>query len=554
MKKLREILIITGNSPLRVLILTGVGIAGGGASFAFMFMVNKVIQMTIANQLPSNPLKLPLYFSGIILLYFISRRILSVNIIKLSQNVFWKVRKKIIRIFLQAPYRKLMAEKNEIYGVLTTDVGNLTSASLFAIDLIIAVILVIASIVYMIVLSPLLSVISMAIIGVGVLIYRVTSDKLSKTFLTTRQLEVSFLKHFNALLGGAKEISLEGRKGNDLYNNQLIPVADESHARNNKAFIGYLNNEMTGQVLFYLLITFIVLYAGRLFDIPGGVIISFVLVLLYILGPIESIMNMLPALSKAVISAGRIIDLQQKLESGLDQEKDRMESFNSSFGRLEINSLEYAYSEGPESFRIGPISLELAKGDITFIYGGNGSGKTTFLYTLLQLYKHSGGNLVVNGIPVSSEKIQAYQRLFAPVFSDFYLFDSFYGIENLDHQKLLKYLVLFELDKKVTCLGKSYSSTDLSAGQRKRLALISALLEGKPIIVLDEWAADQDPEFRRKFYMEILPLLKSEGFTILAITHDDAYYQCANRLFKMDAGTIKEQINQPLQMTSLTYE
>ncbi|MEO0778406.1 MAG: peptide ABC transporter, partial [Bacteroidota bacterium] len=128
----------------------------------------------------------------------------------------------------------------------------------------------------------------------------------------------------------------------------------------------------------------------------------------------------------------------------------------------------------------------------------------------------------------------------APVFSDFYLFDEFYSVGEVNEAKLRDYLELFEIDEKVTIEGGKFSTTDLSTGQRKRLALIAVLLEDKPVLVLDEWAADQDPYFRKKFYTEILPRFKKEGWTIIAITHDDKYYDCCDRLLKMDYGRLYE--------------
>jgi putative ATP-binding cassette transporter len=129
--------------------------------------------------------------------------------------------------------------------------------------------------------------------------------------------------------------------------------------------------------------------------------------------------------------------------------------------------------------------------------------------------------------------------MFAVVFSNFFLFDELACADNCDMEKFKRYLQVFELEGKVELQDGRFSTTDLSTGQRKRLALIAALLEEKPVLVLDEWAADQDPHFREKFYMDIIPLLKKEGITLIAITHDDKYYHCADKLFRMDYGKLR---------------
>lgn len=121
------------------------------------------------------------------------------------------------------------------------------------------------------------------------------------------------------------------------------------------------------------------------------------------------------------------------------------------------------------------------------------------------------------------------------------MFDEFYGITNIDYDKINKYLKLFELEGKVHIKDGYFSTTHLSTGQRKRIALINTLLEDRPIIVLDEWAADQDPHFRHKFYTEIIPILvQDEDKTIIAITHDDRYYNTADTLLKMEYGKLEK--------------
>ncbi|MBQ7271513.1 MAG: ATP-binding cassette domain-containing protein, partial [Campylobacter sp.] len=83
-----------------------------------------------------------------------------------------------------------------------------------------------------------------------------------------------------------------------------------------------------------------------------------------------------------------------------------------------------------------------------------------------------------------------------------------------------------------------FSTTNLSSGQRKRLAMVSTLLENNKFLMLDEWAADQDPVFRKQFYEEILGTLKAKGYTIFAISHDDRYFEYADKIYKMKNGEI----------------
>jgi putative ATP-binding cassette transporter len=174
-------------------------------------------------------------------------------------------------------------------------------------------------------------------------------------------------------------------------------------------------------------------------------------------------------------------------------------------------------------FEVGPIDFTLRAGEIVFITGGNGSGKSTFLKLLVGLYQPSAGELRLNEAQVLASTRDEYRRLFTAVFSDYHLFHRLYGVNNPDLTEIDRLLGQFGLIGKTRLIDGEFSTIDLSAGQRKRLALVVGLLEKRPILVLDEWTADQDPEFRRKFYQELLPELSKGGRTIVAVTHDERY-------------------------------
>jgi len=103
-----------------------------------------------------------------------------------------------------------------------------------------------------------------------------------------------------------------------------------------------------------------------------------------------------------------------------------------------------------------------------------------------------------------------------------------------------EYLTQLHLERKVLLVDGALSTTALSQGQRKRLALLTAWLEERPIYVFDEWAADQDPTFKRVFYEELLPELRRAGRTVLVISHDDRYFHLADRLLRLESGQLRE--------------
>ncbi|NOQ70359.1 MAG: cyclic peptide export ABC transporter [Crocinitomix sp.] len=527
---------LSEKSTASIFAYVALSIISGLSGFGFIVLVNSIIAFSISDPNSAISVDFSIMFVGLILAFFLTRRLLSGGIINLSQNIYWNLRKDIVKQVIKAPYDKVKEHKNEIYSTLTNDVGSITQASLLIIDFITSIVLIIASLIYMAYVSMVMFGISLGAIILGIVAYQLMTVNGNKRFNKVRDLERSFMNYFNAILGGAKEISVDPSKGEHIYNKRLEVVVNDGLSNNKKALIGFLNSQIVGQLLFYVLIAFVLLYAGSFFDISTAVIISYVFVLLYILGPIATVMMIIPVISRARISLKRMVDLKKEL-GNIDTPNIAVK-LDDDFSFSQLKFVDYEFEYPKSKFKIGPVNLSINKNEVIFIYGGNGSGKTTLINLILNIYKPSQGNLSLNENALNEKDIQKVKALFSVVLADFYLFDEFYGNENLNREKAKEYLKLFEIDDKVEVGETGFSSTDLSTGQRKRLALIAALLEQKPILILDEWAADQDPQFRAKFYLEIIPIIKKSGITILAITHDDKYYQCADRLFKMEDGKL----------------
>jgi putative ATP-binding cassette transporter len=198
---------------------------------------------------------------------------------------------------------------------------------------------------------------------------------------------------------------------------------------------------------------------------------------------------------------------------------------------------------GTDGFVLGPINLEVKSGELLFITGGNGSGKTTLAKLLLGLYVPEKGEIYLNGELITDEKREEYRQHFSAVFSDFYLFRTLFGLDSGHLDRTARdYLVRLQLDHKVKVQDRELSTLELSQGQRKRLALLAAYLEDRPIYLFDEWAADQDPVFKEIFYFQLLPELKRKGKAVVIISHDDRYYSVADRVIKLDYGKVQPEV------------
>jgi len=433
---LKLILPMTGKAGLLKYI--GLGILSGLCSFLFINTVTSVLGQIIAGNF-TNTHEYLLIFVAIILLFIWIRRVLSVAIIRLSQTLFWDLRKQIVSLVLRSGYQQLSARKTEVHSAIVSDVNMLTQASQSIIDFFTATVLMVVCFAYLATLSLLLFGITLVVALTGIGIYRLRASMNVKNFQRSRALETSFQSSFNAILDGFKELFMDPRKGKDIFDHQVRPVSTQAFDNNTKAYIGFLNNQITGYTLFYTLIAAILIYLNTALKIEVKYTVTFVFTLLYLLGAINTIMVLLPVLVRARVSAGRLLELKDKLE----REDSPVGAiipgppviFKNALEQITISQLVYEYGATSQAFGIGPIDLEIRKGDVIFIYGGNGSGKTTFIHTLLGLRIPTGGEIRVNDIPVSQDLYPQYKAFYAVVFSDFYLFSELLGIDKPDLEK-----------------------------------------------------------------------------------------------------------------------
>ena len=351
-----------------------------------------------------------------------------------------------------------------------------------------------------------------------------------------------------ALLHGFKEVKLSRRRADALYA-ELFTQADDTRMIRTEAQEGMVHSYVFGQVLFFLLIGAMVFLLPALGDIDKATLAQATTAVLFVLGPVTMIIGSIPALATAEAAARTIVALQEALQAQISAEAtaengvapDAPEPFRS----LELSGITFRYPQNGRDggFVLGPIDFSIAAGECVFITGGNGSGKSTFLRLLTGLYPPQAGRIVLDGSPVDPAHMQGLRDRFAAVFADYFLFRKLYGVEvaEADAKALIEEM---EVAGKTALHDGAYTTVQLSTGQRKRLALIAAVLEGKQILVLDEWAADQDPSFRRKFYEVILPSLKRRGITIIAATHDDRWFHLADRHIRLvDGQVVQEQGN-----------
>lgn len=475
---------------------------------------------------------------------YVSERVLS----KLGQQAMFDVRMKLCRQIVSAPLRHVeQLGAPMLLAALTDDVPSITAAVTIIPILCVNSALVVGTLIYMGSLSWTLLGIVSGFVVLGIATYQLPIIKVEKIFRLARREADVLQSNFRGLTQGIKELKMHAGRRDAFMSAGLEKTARSLMKQNFTGLNLYTAASSWGQVLVFVVIGLIVFFLPAIHPVTTSTLMGYTLALLYLMTPLQVTMNSLPQLSRANVA----LQTARKLERELAGKKPEISTAGGKprqeWRKLTLNSLTHEYRREGETnnFVLGPVSLTFRPGEIVFFVGGNGSGKTTLLKLLTGLYAPESGTISIDDTLVEADKTEQYRQYFSVVFSDFYLFDTMFGLDGVDlEQRASGYLAMLKLAHKVQIVDGKFSTTDLSQGQRKRLALLTALLEDRTIYVFDEWAADQDPYFKNVFYLQILSELKARGKTVFVISHDDRYYHVAERIIKLDDGQVVSDVVQ----------
>jgi putative ATP-binding cassette transporter len=430
----------------------------------------------------------------------------------------------------------------QLYGSLNADTITISQATAPMIIASQGSILVAFSLVYILVLSPAAFIMTLVIVALGIAIHFRNRKQLMAQLGASTAKEAEFFEGLTHLLDGFKEIKLNRRRSTGLFEHLTGIAGDVARVKTDTG-LRYADYFIFTQVLFYLLIGAMVFILPAVSSVYSEQVTRITAAILFIIGPLTMVVGFLPIFRAANHSVANIGRLEKALEhaEGAARQREHGDAVAPpAFRTIEVQDLTFSYTdrEGKAQFTLGPANLTIRQGEIVLIVGGNGSGKSTFLKLLTALYYPDSGLITLDGLSVGTLGYQSYRELFAAVLADYHLFDRLYGMADVDPRLVLERLREMQLDRKTEWSAGRFVQQELSTGQKKRLALIVALLEDRPIYVFDEWAADQDPEFRRYFYESLLPGLKAQGRTIVAATHDDRYFSIGDKVAKMELGKI----------------
>lgn len=473
------------------------------------------------------------------LLRFISAAVL----VLLMKKVMLSLRLRLCRMILSAPLRLLEQHgSHRLIVTLTGDVPSIANAYIFLPLLCMNFAILLGCLIYMCWLSPLLLGAALGFMVVGIVSHQLPVKKALQYFSRSREATDVVFKHLRGLIEGIKELKMHRRRRHAFYYELLEP---RTRAQQRDAATGeiiWAAAGSWGQILFFIFIGLVLFLAPALNQVDSMVLTGYTLTVMYMMGPLEFVLNFIPNLTRANVAMKKIDEITSSLDEQLVAEAVADSEAKPSWNLIELSGIQHAYRRENEEaeFTLGPIDLSIRPGELVFITGGNGSGKTTLAKLLVGLYIPQQGEIRLDGQPITDESRDDYRQLFSVVFSDFYLFANLLGLSdfNID-TKAQEYLEKLQLDRCVQIKERTLSTLELSQGQRKRLALLTAYLEDRPIYVFDEWAADQDPQFKQVFYFELLGRLKAAGKTAIVISHDDRYYHVADRIIKLNYGLIE---------------
>lgn len=526
----------TCRKPMTAMAL--VALVGGACNAGLIAAVNAALRNTAK---PAKSIVLAFVALGLGRLgaSFISQMIS----VRFSQEAVATLRRNLVRAMLAAPLRQLEELGSaRLIVALTDDVYNVTQALLGVPVFVVNVSLLMGGGVYLGWLSWRLLLGLMGFAALGSLGYSLLSRGAYQSLNRAREEEDRLFRHFRALTEGVKELKLH-RKRRSVFLSRDIHVATEGYQRHNiAAENGFIFAQHWSHLLFYSLIG-LMLFCVPVAGISSGAArTGYVITALYLMGPLAGVLSSFALFGRANIALQKIEQLGVSLRRlGTDASAPGKPELPLSFERLELIEVTHSYHHERDDshFILGPISLVFEPGELVFVVGGNGSGKSTLAKIITGLYTPETGTIRADGRMITDENRDDYRQLFSTVFSDFFLFETLLGLEHphLD-ARATGFLAALHLDRTVLVRDGVLSTTALSQGQRKRLALLTAYLEDRPFYLFDEWASDQDPQFKEVFYTRLLPDLRANGKAVVVITHDEKYFHVADRVVKLDYGRV----------------
>ena len=538
MKSLRLFGFLLRNARGTVIVMTLAGALSGLCSAGVIALITRALSHH------DEPLTvLALGFAALAAGKIVSTAAAQLLLVRFSQGAILDLSLNLCEKIVAAPLRQI--EKRglaRVHAALTDDVSSVTWAIQCIPQLAMNVAVLLGCAAYLLWLSWPMFLFTAIVCGIGALTYQVLHRSAFKRIHAAREARSRLFEHFRTLTSGLKELMMHRQRREAFIHQELRAAADECRRSNLSAATHYTLADGWMQGVFYALIG-LLLFAPAFIGHPSqAAITGYAFAMLYATTPLWAAIGALPAVTRGQVALQQIEELGLFIASGAQDETPLPSSPHAAEPLVEMQKVVFHYDDAgadEKGFTLGPLDFRLRAGELVFVVGGNGSGKSTFVKVLCGLYAPQGGELLMDGGRITEANAAAYRERFSVVFSDGHLFGKLLGLDAPELESSARqYLKLLQMDHKVQVRDHAFSTTDLSQGQRKRLALVTAYLEDRPVYVFDEWAADQDPQYKDVFYRKLLPDLLKKGKAIVVITHDDRYFHLGNRVIELADGRI----------------
>ncbi|MEW5290182.1 multidrug ABC transporter permease/ATP-binding protein [Erwinia papayae] len=523
-----------------VIILSLLSAVSGIGLIAF---INRELIVSLGSSLRVLP-----EFLGLLLLLMAVTLASQLALTLLGHHFVYRLRGEFIKRILDTHVEKIeQIGSPQLLATLTSDVRSITLAFVRLPELIQGIILAVGSAMYLAWLSANMLLVTVAWLAVTIAGGWFLVSKVYRHLAELRDIEDHLYTDYQTIIDGRKELALNRQRAQQIY--ETVYQQDALRFRHHivRADTFHLSAVNWSNIMMLGAIGVVFFMANILGWADNAVAATYSLTLLFLRTPLLSAVGALPVLLSAQVAFKKLNDWELE-----HYQPDFMPpAAAKNWHTLELRDLVYRYGES--GFSTGPVNMTLRRGELIFLIGGNGSGKSTLAMLLTGLYQPVSGQILLDGEPIDTKNNESYRALFSAVFTDVHLFDRLIDQHGqpADTEKVRQWLERLRMQDKIKLEGNRVLDLKLSKGQSKRLALLLAAAEERDILLLDEWAADQDPHFRRIFYRELLPWLKSMGKTVFAISHDDNYFLHADRLLEMRNGQLSELTGQERELATL---
>lgn len=526
--------------PKDIILLLLYAIPNTLLSFGIIYIINNVLS---GNEEFLKDYMIIVFLSAIGYAYLLNI-IFQKGLNKYAFKILYENEKNLFNQILTAPLKTLEKFGTQRFYTAMEDLRIFSNLPYTVTHTVSSLLMLVLGVVYMFTLSPISAGIVLVLIILVAVCYFIVMNSMSNQVGRLRKFNEDYYKYVNDLILGFKELKLSASRRKNIMEKYLDPNRDDSEDLDFKVNYVFLSINMISQYGLYVVIAAILFGLPALGLLEREDVIAYVVVILFISGPINNLINLQQMYTRFMVANKRIKNFMKDFQID-DEVMNPIQNEDHKFQSLEFKNISFNYESKNEekTFALGPINLKINQGEVLFIVGGNGSGKSTFINILTGLYNPSKGDIILNNSTSTNIKDDLHDSISA-IFTNNHIFSNNYDNYDLENNKEYSELLkIMELNQVVTDDKEESARRKFSKGQSKRMSMIFALLEKKPILILDEWAADQDPHFRKFFYQKLIPKLKSEGKTIIAVTHDDAYFHLADRVIKFDYGKIVKDVN-----------